>query len=271
MKLSCVETMLGETPLEEKFRLAKGVGFDGLDLRGDRVVKAVDEVRRLIERTGIEVPTIYGRLGSPLLAATASERAAMVGVIRERLRAAAAIGARWLIVVPITGEPRIALDWPGGVEAAEMALLAVLLKELASEAEVTNVRIVLEPLNRRETHLLRSPTVAADLTRRIGSPWVATMADTYHMDLEGQDAASEVRQAGEQIQLIHLSDRDRSLPGLGGIDFAPVLSALSSRGYEGYLGWECQPAEAGPLRDSVQWIRALLTVARQEASSKQGP
>jgi sugar phosphate isomerase/epimerase len=259
MKLSCVETMLGERPLADKFALAAEAGFDGIDLRGDQLASIVDEVRDLTARTGIQVPTVYGRLTGPLLARTISERAEALATVRGRLRDAAAVGATSLIVVPVFGEARIDVDWPGGVEQAELALLAVLLGELAGEAEATRVRIVLEPLNRRETHLLRSASVGADLARRVGSEWVGTMVDTYHMDLEGQDPVREVEAAADRMYLVHLSDRDRRLPGEGGLDFGPLLRALAARDYRGYLGYECRGEfGAAQLGGSVAMVRRAM-------------
>jgi D-psicose/D-tagatose/L-ribulose 3-epimerase len=259
VKLSCLETMLGDGPLAERFERARAAGFDGIDLRGDRLGPMVDEVRRLAERTGLEVPTVYGRLRVPLVAATAAERAQAMDIVRRRLRHAAVVGAGSLIVVPVFGEARFDLDWPGGVEQAELALLAIELRELAHDAASSRVAILLEPLNRAETHLLRSPAATAELARRIGSRWVATMADTYHMDLEGQDGVMEMRRAGDQLRLVHLSDRERRLPGEGGIDFARLLTGLEAQGYAGYLGFECRGAFGlDRLRHSVCFVRGLL-------------
>jgi sugar phosphate isomerase/epimerase len=251
--------MLGDVPLSERFARARAAGFDGIDLRGDEVGAVLDQARQLADRLRIEVPTIYGRLRVPLVAATASERMQAMDIVRQRLQYAAAVGAQSLIVVPVFGEARFDLDWPGGVEQAELALLGVELKELATDAARCHVTITLEPLNRRETHLLRSPAATAELCRRIGSPWVAAMADTYHMDLEGQDAVAEMRQAGDQLRLVHLSDRDRKLPGSGGIDFASLLAGLSAQHYAGYLGFECRGTfEVDTLRSSVDFVRSLL-------------
>lgn len=259
MRLSCVETMLAEGALAQKFSKAKAAGFDGIDLRGDTLRSAMDQVCRLVDDTGVDVPTIYGRLSGSLLAPTAAQRSEAVRMIRDRLECAAAVGARYLVVVPIFGEAAIHPGWPGGVEEAERALLVVQLSELAAAADEHRVQILLEPLNRRETHLVRSPTDAADLTRLVASPWVATMADTYHMDLEGQDMVGEVAAAGDQLRLLHLSDRDRALPGKGGIDFAPLLGALAASGYDGYLGLECRgPLDGDDLKRSVEHIRSLL-------------
>lgn len=257
LQLSCVETMLGDGTLAQRFSRARAAGFDGVDLRGDSVGAVVDDVRNQMERTGLGVPTVYGRLPAPILARTARERADAVEVIRGRLRDANAVGAGRLILVPVFGPARLPLP-ESGVEEAELALLAILLGELAEDAERHRVRIVLEPLNRGETHLLRSPSAAAQVAERVESPWVGTMADTYHMDLEGQDPGREVAAAGTRLWLVHLSDRERTLPGEGGIDFGAVLEALDACGYDGYMGFECSvPFHAERLRRSVEWVRGL--------------
>lgn len=201
MKLSCLSNMLGDVPLDERFAVAKAAGFDGVDIRGDELALVVGEVRELIDRSGVEVPTVYGRLTTPLVARRESERQEAMTTVRRRLRDAAAVGASNVIVVPIAGEARFELDWPGGIEEAELALLAVELSELAAQAEEAGVRMVLEPLNRSETHFLRSAATAAELGRRIGSEWITTMVDSYHLDLEGQDPVKEVEAAGDRLRL----------------------------------------------------------------------
>ena len=257
MKLSCFEMMLGDRPLAEKFALVQASGFDGIDLRGDLVRPRLRETRALIRQTGMKVPSVYGRLTTPLLAKTVKERLAAMDLLRGRLADAAAVDADHLIVVPIFGEPRITVQRGQGVEEIELALLMVLLDELRAEAEAHQVSLVLEPLNRRETHLLVSPTQAAELTRALGSRWIGTMADTYHMDAEGQDATREIVCAADQLHLLHLSDRERRLPGSGGIDFAPILRQVASLGYTGFLGLECKGTfEVAELRASVDRLRA---------------
>lgn len=250
--------MLGDIPLAEIFQRVGAAGFDGIDLRGDLLSDRLDEVNGLVRSTGIEVATVYGRLPTSLLAATVSERAEAVRTIRSRLVDAAAVGARWLIVVPIFGEPAIARPADGSDLGTELTVLTVLLQELEPAARESGVQILLEPLNRRETHLLRSPATGAALTRTFDSPWIATMADTYHMDLEGQDSVAELEAAGDQLRLVHMSDRDRSLPGEGGIDFGPLLAYLKAQNYDGYLGFECRgPLPVERLRRSVEFVRNL--------------
>lgn len=257
MKLSCLEMMLGEIPLAEKFRLAREAGFDGLDLRGDLLRDRVDEAARLVRETNFPVPTVYGRYKPHLVSATAAERAEALAILRTRLADAARVGAERLIVVPVTGPPRIAVERGAGNEEVELALLLVLLAELAIEARERRVAIVLEPLNRRQTHLLVSPTRAAALTRHLGAG-VGMLVDTFHMDIEGQEATAEIERSSDQLRLVHLADRDRQLPGDGGIDFAPALRTLRELGYDGWYGFECNgPFTLAQLREATSWVRGI--------------
>lgn len=266
MKLSCFEMLVGERPLAEKFAMVRDAGFDGIDLRGDLVHGHVDEVRAAGADTGIPVAAVYGRL-DPLLAATAAARTAALELLRGRLRDARAVGAATLVVVPVFGRPLIDVDLGRGVEDVEWSLLGVLLKEILADGSPDGsasgsggdaVTIVIEPLNARETHLVRSPSQAAAFTRRVGDSRLATMIDTYHADLEGQDAVAEIDAVGDQLALVHLSDRDRTLPGRGGLDFGPSLRRLVQRGYAGWAGFECTgPFGVPALATSVAHVREL--------------
>jgi sugar phosphate isomerase/epimerase len=253
MRLSCLNAMVGERPLPEVFAIVRDAGFDGIDVRGDFAAQNLDELAGLVRSTGLPVATVYGRITIPLLSARVADRQASVEMVRHRLRTAAALGAENVIVVPIFGEAQITADAGDGVVATELAVMFALLAELGEDAGDAGVRILLEPLNRKETHLLTSPSRTAELTRRLGNPWVRTMLDTYHTDLEGQDDVAELEAAGDQIGLVHLSDRSRQLPGDGGIDFAPVLAT----GFEGWMGLECGSVyETEQLARCVDWLRA---------------
>ncbi len=261
MKLSCFEMMVGDRPLEEKFAMVRDAGFDGIDLRGDLVGDRADEIVTLADRTGVAVAALFSSMDA-LLAPTVAARAAAMDQLRSRLRTAQAIGTNRLVVVPIFGPAQLQVDLGRGVEDVEWSLLSVLLAEIVAEDVGPDVTIVVEPLNAKETHLVRSPTKAAEFTRHMGHPRIATMVDTYHVDLEGQDQVGELRAAGDQLALVHLSDRDRKLPGLGGIDFGPVVAQLESSGYAGYGGFECSgPFQVAELAQSVEYIRTGAPVA----------
>lgn len=263
MKLSVHEMMLGEQPIGEKFAIVKECGFDGIDLRGDLMAGRIDDVKRLIAKTGVTVPNLYGRITTPLVARTERQRAEAMELVRDRLASAQAIGATNVIVVPIFGQPQIAVDRGAGVEEVEEAVLLAQLAELEEVAREAEVRIVIEPLNRDETHLFWSPAKTAAFVRLLKSPWVGTMVDTYHMDREGQNPLAEIDAVGDKLDLVHLSDRNRRLPGDGGIDFGPIIHRLQRTGYDSFLGFECTgPFTPEQLTKSVEYVRSLSQSSR---------
>ena len=214
-----------------------------------------------MDRTSLPLVSVYSQIRAPsLLDATGRERAEAIAEVVRRARAAADRGALNMILVPVFGSPRLmAESTDEEIVAVETALLLVSLKEISAELGATPIRVVLEPLNRDETHFLTDPSRAADLCRRLGERRVATMVDTYHCHKEGQDPAAQVAAVGEQLALTHFSDSGRLLPGEGEVDFGAVLAALTDTGYEGWAGWECRKIESA---DDVAALARSVTHVR---------
>lgn len=262
MRLSCPEQMLGTLPLTEKMSIIEQAGFDGFDARFETI-----DANNFVERMGearLPIVSVYSQIRAPsLLDAAGDDRVAATADVVRRARVAARHGAANLILVPIFGPARLTIDTPElEIAAIETALLLVSLKEIALELADVPVTVVIEPLNRAETHFLTDPSRAAELCRRIAEPRIATMVDTYHCQKEGQDPAAQVAAVAEQAALMHFSDSDRLLPGEGEVDFTAVVAALVRAGYDGWVGWECRKIESADdiaaLGRSVTHIRTLM-------------
>ncbi|MDQ3656208.1 MAG: sugar phosphate isomerase/epimerase [Chloroflexota bacterium] len=262
MRLSCPEQMLGTRSLAEKIAIIEQAGFDGIDARFDTV--NAPDFAGAMDQSSLPLVSVYSQLRAPsLLDATGRERAEAIAEVVRRARAAADHRALNLILVPVFGSPRLMVkSTDEEIAAVETALLLVSLKEIAAELGDTPIRVVLEPLNRDETHFLTDPTRAADLCQRLAEPRVATMVDTYHCHKEGQDPAAQVVAVGEQLALMHFSDSDRLLPGEGEVDFGAVLAALTGAGYEGWAGWECLKIES--TEDVAALARSVTHVRNAE-------
>jgi sugar phosphate isomerase/epimerase len=250
--------MLGARPLAEKIALAREVGFDGIDLRWNTL--RAEDTRAALAAGGLPVGAIYSQLREPcLLSRHAAERAAALDQAVERAHGAADAGAACLILVPIFKAALLRAFPPvADLDTVETAVLLAALDELAARLADVPIAVVLEPLNRGESHFLTDPTRAAALCAAVGSPRIATMVDTYHCDREGQDSAAQIAAVGDHLGLIHLSDSDRQLPGEGSIIFGPLLATLRRRDYGGWLGYECRPvADQTALARSVRRMRAL--------------
>jgi sugar phosphate isomerase/epimerase len=128
----------------------------------------------------------------------------------------------------------------------ERPLLIELLGELGRHTESVGAVLILELLNRYETHLLHTLQDAVEVCQAVGSPYVQTMADLFHMSIEEADIPASIEKAGEHIYHVHLADSNRKLPGLGHTDFAAALKGI---GYDKYMTLECgEPSQNAPLK-----------------------
>jgi sugar phosphate isomerase/epimerase len=152
--------------------------------------------------------------------------------------------------------------WEGSVtREAALDFLAEALAELGSEAARQGVPLIYEPLNRYETNLFNRQADAAAWLRARGINSVRLLADLFHMNLEEADLAGALQAAGEFIGHVHFADSNRHAIGFGHTDVAPVMRALRSIGYSGYLS-----AEVLPLPDSEAAAAQTIAAIRRAIS-----
>ncbi len=122
------------------------------------------------------------------------------------------------------------------------------------------VRIAFEPLNRYETHFLKTLDDAVDIAQRVDHPKVKIMADFFHMHIEETNTPEAIKRAGDWIAHVHLADNTRLLPGTGDTDFAAGFSALKEIGYGKYMALECGvPGDPDvELPKCTQYLKSII-------------
>jgi sugar phosphate isomerase/epimerase len=132
----------------------------------------------------------------------------------------------------------------------EKDLFVAILRELAPHAEAAKAMILVESLNRYETHLLRKQEDSLGISKRVGHASVAIMADFFHMSIEELDIPKAIRKCGKAIRHVHLADSTRMQPGTARTDFRAGFATLREAGFKGYMALECgilgDPEEALP-------------------------
>jgi sugar phosphate isomerase/epimerase len=82
-------------------------------------------------------------------------------------------------------------------------------------ASLLGVNLTLECWNRYGTYLLNRLEQAVRLWHETELSNGGVMADTYHMNIEERSLLEAIREAGEQLNHVHLSDSNRAAPGPG--------------------------------------------------------
>lgn len=253
------EVVPGAT-LEERLANLEAWGYQGMQY-GARTLRnySLSDLKRIFAQSSIRL-LIHGRRGR-ILAADRETRQAAVEEIKTGLYEAAELDVVGSILVPIRVEPEIPPPAPPRtIFEVEREILLEELAKLAPVAEEVGKPILLEPLNRYESHFLRSLGQAAEICRAVGSPGIKMMADTFHMNIEDADLGKAIEEVADCLAYVHLADSNRYQPGVGHFDFYSVFAALKHMGYDGYLTLECKVLGAdrgAALAESARYIQEV--------------
>lgn len=129
----------------------------------------------------------------------------------------------------------------------------------ADAYEKTGVVVVTEPLNQTECNILNSVGEGAEYVQAVGRPGVRNLADSYHMEKDGEPLEEIVRY-GSTIAHTHTADTGRFAPGTGEYDHAALIRALRTIGYAQHTDtrlsiectWKDFDAEVGPALTHLQ-------------------
>lgn len=248
----------GQT-LEERLANLESLGYDGIQIQRKTFDEiGLDGMKRALQRSRVELP-VWGK-GASLLGADEGERRQAVERVKEGLREAAELGCMGSILVPIRQPQMTPPPPPKTLIELEREVLLQQLAELVPVAQETGVKLVLEPLNRYETHFIKQLGPAAELCREVGSPFLTFMADFFHMNIEEIDLARAIEENADYLSYVHLADSNRYEPGAGHLDFRAPLAALKRVGYDGWLTLECRILGEDKLKalaSSAELIRRL--------------
>lgn len=253
--------------LAAKVRLLEELGVDGIELSSWGLHERIPELKRALASSPVKVCAICPGVQDVLLAAEKDERTRRIEGLKGLVRAAGELGAVGVIVVPVFGRPVFPdlRPWRSDVELEREYFLHVLAEEILPVAEREGVAILLEPLNRYETHLLNRLEQAVEYCKRLGSRHVRVMADFFHMGIEEASVEGAVEEARGYIGHVHLADSNRRLPGEGHTDFTSRFRSLRRIGYDQYLSLECGGGDEEAFRRSILYLRRSLQEAERDA------
>jgi len=148
---------------------------------------------------------------------------------------------------------------------AALDYLADGLAELGDRAGRHGQPLLYEPLNRYETNLFNRQVEAAEFLVHRGLTNTRLLCDLFHMNIEEQDIAGAIVACGRQVGHVHWADSNRRALGLGHTDPVPVVAALVSIGYQGFLSAEVFPLPT-PLEAARRSVASFHAHAKATVS-----
>ncbi len=250
---------------EEKLAKAARLGVDGVELiTCDPARLDADAIRAALDGHGLDVAAVGSgavalAAGLTLLHADPTKEQLAAARLHDLIAFAAAVRAPLVTIGSFRG--RVSAGGDGS-----RARLIARLRAAADEAAARGVRLVLEPLNRYETDVVRNADEGLAFLDEVAHPALGLLLDTYHCNIEERSWTEPFRRAMAAGRLwhVHLGDNNRLPPGSGLIPFPTIVATLHEIGYQGFLSAEllAQPDPDTAAQQTVTYMRALLPHCR---------
>ena len=200
----------------------------------------ISRIRGILEAHSVRGRTMHSPVGRYILAALDDEwRTESVGVLKEYIRLAGALGLTEMVIHPISGPDMVPdADDPALPQRMREAVRRS-LDELLPTVEESGVRITLENLP-YPTLPLNSMRELWPLVDPYPSEAVGLVIDTGHVGVLELDPVDELLAAGERLCGTHIHDIkvqerrvDHHSPTLGNLDWAAMRQTFTEIGYTG--------------------------------------
>jgi sugar phosphate isomerase/epimerase len=247
------------------------LGFDGIELAPFNVAHSVDDVsaahrrqlRKLCEDEGIQMVGLHWLLVSPkglhITTPDDAVRSRTMKYLQSLVHFCADLGGTFMVLgSPMQRNVKAGEDLAGAKKRAAEGL-----RDVAEVGAERSVRLLLEPLHPAETNFMQTVEEALDLASEIDHPQVGYILDCKAMAGMPRGIVATIEKYGKAAGHFHANEPGGLGPGMGGVDFAPILEALTHSGYRGWVSVE--PFDYAPDRETV--ARTALKTLREAAGA----
>lgn len=157
--------------------------------------------------------------------------------------------------------------FPDGDLETRRQLSAASLREVAVTADALGISVCMEVLNRFETFMINTVSMAREYLALVDHPAVLIELDTFHMNMEEPDLAAAIRDAGPRLGHFQCAANNREMPGKGHINWDEIGTALDDVGYDGWVVVETFPNHTVETGRSTHAFRPLAGDLIAEATA----
>ncbi len=245
--LSICQEIFGSIPFDEVCRKARKHGYTGIELAPFMLASDIRQVGRqqLLDikntavRQGLTIVAAHWLLVSPpgMSITTPDTRTWLEtkAFIENLVDVAAVVG----IPVLVFGSPKqrnIDSAWGDFTEAYQRGVK--MFKSVMHACERSGVVIAIEPLGPKTTNLAATFADAMELIDEVDSPFLQLHLDVKAMHDDVMSLGEQIRQSRGRLVHFHANDTNLLGPGMGNVDFIPIIDALRKIEYNGWISIE---------------------------------
>jgi sugar phosphate isomerase/epimerase len=254
-------------------RTVKAVGYDGLEIAPFTLAPRITDVplsrrrelRAMVEEVGLTTIGLHWLLakteGFYLTSPDADVRGRTADYLVHLAEATRDLGGSLMVF----GSPKQRDLLPGVSYEQALDYASEVFTQVMPAVGELGVNLCLEPLAPSETNFLNTCEQANDLIARVNHPNFL-----LHMDVKAQSSETAgtvpelIRRYAFQAGHFHAQDVNLRGPGMGAVDFRPILKSLFESGYDRWVSVEVfdfTPGAEPTARTSYETLRAALDEA----------
>lgn len=261
----CNETFV-DWPFERACAATAAAGYTGIELApftfnlDVRQFSAAqrETARRQAEAAGLEVVGLHWLLakttGFHVTSPDAAVRRATAEYLAELVRCCRDVGGSLMVF----GSPLQRNLAPGMTHDEGQKFAADVLQQIVPVLEDCDVTFAVEPLGPAEGNFLNTAALGAELIQMVGSPYCRLHLDCKAMSTEPTPIPELLKTHRQLLHHFHANDPNKLGPGMGELDFVPILSALAEIDYRGWVSVEVFDYSPGPeriARESIEYLQ----------------
>ena len=280
MRLALCNETFSDIPLADGFRLAAEIGYEGIEIApftlsdglgadaqlGDvrnLSTTARQKVRVAAEAAGLQVLGLHWLLAKTKGFHLTSPDKDVREVTGEYLIALAQLCTDLGGSVMVLGSPQQRNLLPGVTQEQADEYATGVLQLVMPFCEDNGITIALEPLGPSEGDFMNTAASAVRLCKLVGSSACQLHLDVKAMASEAQPIAETIRTNAEHLWHFHANDPNLLGPGMGDVEFPPIMQALREINYQGWVSVEVfkyEPSREAIARVSYQNLQDAMKV-----------
>jgi len=257
-------------------RVVRELGYDGLEIAPFTLAPSITDVgtarrrelKAMVEDVGLETIGLHWLLakteGLYLTAPDPGVRQATGDYLVELAEATHDLGGTLMVL----GSPKQRSLLPGVTYARASEYAIEVFNRIMPMIGAMGVDLCLEPLGPDDTDFINTCAQAVALIRRVDHPHFK-----LHMDVKAQSSERGttvpelIRRYAPEAGHFHAQDINLRGPGMGEIDFGPIVSALVAAKYDRWVSVEVFDFSPG----AEQTARLSIACLRGYLESPEGP
>jgi sugar phosphate isomerase/epimerase len=276
IKLGICNELFEGMDFGEVCRLVKGLGYDGLEIAPFTLAPLITELsagrrrelKTMVEDAGLETIGLHWLLakteGMYLTSPDATVRRATGDYLVALAGATADLGGTLMVL----GSPKQRSLLPGVTYDQAVQYALEVFRRVMPAISAHGVDLCFEPLAPSETDFVNTCAQAMDLVKSVDHPRFK-----LHMDVKAQSSETDasvpelIDRYAANAGHFHAQDINLRGPGMGNVDFRPIMKSLVASGYDRWVSVEVfdfSPGAENTARQSIACLKKALADAARD-------